>query len=155
MSEDRKESGEADKIEPIRVLIAQDDPNAELSLEEAASEVGDYECIHPEDMADALRILEDESIDLIISDFQFSGNARGGLEIMKKAKEKNPARRSILFSTRALEFEGASEKELEEMGINLIIDKFSPLSPEDFKKCFKDEKKTIKEARLDWQIPKK
>lgn len=156
MGEGEVKSKEVDGEEAIRVLIVEDHPAVQSSLERTVSGIGGYEPIFTDNTMDALKILKEskdkgQSIDLVFSDLRLKDNGNGGLEIAKTAKEKQLAKHFILFTTSADKFKGMSKEQLEEKGINSVVDKFStPLK--DLENCFKNAKELIKSAKTSRQF---
>ena len=78
-----------------RVLIVDDNPNMSSLLQEML-EVFDYDSIRASDGQEALEVVEQGEVSLIITDMRMPNMT--GLELLQKVKEKHPKLPVVLIS---------------------------------------------------------
>jgi DNA-binding NtrC family response regulator len=78
-----------------RILIVDDNPNMSSLLSEML-EVFDYDSVRASDGNEALRVLEDGNISMVITDMRMPNMS--GLELVREVKEKYPNLPVVLIS---------------------------------------------------------
>ena len=79
----------------IRVLVVDDDEPHAAAVAESLERVG-YECVVATSGAEGLRLIEEQTFDIIISDLIMEGV--GGLEILAKAKRELPDAEVVILT---------------------------------------------------------
>jgi DNA-binding NtrC family response regulator len=84
-------------IEPKRILIVDDEKKVAFFLREGLEGLGEgYEVTSTESAESALRELDSNSFDLVVTDFRLPG--LNGLQLMERLRRSSPATRTILIT---------------------------------------------------------
>jgi DNA-binding NtrC family response regulator len=85
-------------MEQIRILIVEDEPNLAYTLSHMIKRatLGDVEIINCNTVEDALKTMEEKSIDLVISDLNLSGDS--GMELLTNIRQDYPKTSTILMT---------------------------------------------------------
>jgi two-component system response regulator HydG len=81
--------------QPIRVLVVDDDEPHAQAVAESLERVG-YECVVATSGRDGLRIIEEQTFDIVITDLIMDGV--GGLEVLAKAKRELPDAEVVILT---------------------------------------------------------
>jgi two-component system, NtrC family, response regulator HydG len=79
----------------IRVLVVDDDEPHAQAVAESLERVG-YECVVSTSGSDALRLIEEQSFDIVVTDLIMDGV--GGLEVLSKAKRELPDAEVVILT---------------------------------------------------------
>jgi two-component system NtrC family response regulator len=88
-----------------KILIVDDNPNMSSLLSEML-EVFDYESIRADDGLEAIKIVDEGDISMVITDMRMP--KMSGLDLLQKIKEKNPEIPVVVISGYALDDEGSN-----------------------------------------------
>ncbi|MFT7485124.1 MAG: DNA-binding NtrC family response regulator, partial [Candidatus Paceibacteria bacterium] len=89
----------------MRVLLADDEITISVTLGDALSEAG-YEVVRVEDTDSALKALEEDEIDLVLTDIRMPG--AGGMKVLERSAELD-ASRPVLIMTGFAAMEDAAQ----------------------------------------------
>src|SRR5210317_234464 len=102
-----------------KILVVDDEPMITATLNTMISMITEHEVLECNVPQDAVDIVRDQEIDLILSDFMMPG--MNGLEFLKKAKEVRPDVTTILLTGYA-DKENAI-KSINEVGLYYYLEK--------------------------------
>ena len=103
--------------QPRVVLVVDDEARILSALRRTLRREG-YEILTAETPAEALRILEERAVDLILSDQKMPGMS--GLELLARAAERRPAAARLLITGWT---EEVPQRELEALGVRALLPK--------------------------------
>jgi len=101
-----------------RVLLVVDDEARILSALRRTLRREGYEILTAETPAEALRILDERAVDLILSDQKMPGMS--GLELLARAAERRPGAARLLITGWT---EEVPQRQLEELGVRALLPK--------------------------------
>ncbi|MDR3639448.1 MAG: sigma-54 dependent transcriptional regulator [Isosphaeraceae bacterium] len=81
--------------QPIRVLVVDDDESHAEAVAESLERVG-YECVIATSGRDALRVIEEQTFDIVLTDLIM--DEVGGLEVLAKAKRELPDSEVVILT---------------------------------------------------------
>lgn len=102
---------------PRVVLVVDDEARILSALRRTLRREG-YEILTAETPAEALRILEERAVDLILSDQKMPGMS--GLELLARAAERRPGAARLLITGWT---EEVPQRQLEELGVRALLPK--------------------------------
>src|SRR5262249_13815359 len=91
----RDELGERAMDQQIRVLVVDDDESHAEAVAESLERVG-YECVVATSGREGLRLIEEQTFDIVITDLMME--EVGGLEVLAKAKRELPDAEVVILT---------------------------------------------------------
>jgi DNA-binding NtrC family response regulator len=79
-----------------RILVVEDDPGLRFTMTDNLEEAG-FSVTAADDGAEAIRILESEMFDVVVTDIRLPG--KDGLEVLREAKKKSPSPSVIIVTS--------------------------------------------------------